>query len=199
MGTYNAYSQKEINYLEKYWGVKTLSQISKSLGRSKCGIQQKAKRLHLGASTNADEYITAHQVSKMLGNDTKTIIYWIQKKGLPARKRIMLYKKQMWMIHQLDLMAWLERNQNVFDSRKIIPFALGSEPEWLHKKRDKDKYLPKNSQRKWKSLESKTLLNMYQSGYRKKELAKIFGRSYESIERKLERLIKKVKGVLNYV
>lgn len=197
MGSNYTWSKQEIEYLEKSWGIKTLSQISKSLNRSKTGVFIKAKRLKLGASTRADEFMTARQASLMLGiNDSQIVLRWIKLKGLPAKKRTMLFKKQFWMIHYLDLLEWLEQNQDRFDSRKIMPYALGCEPKWLSEKRARDqKLLPKNRFKKWSNIDTKTLICLRQKGYKTKELAKMFCRSSNSIERRLNRALNSVGGI----
>ena len=188
----STWTQHELNYLENYWGIKTLSRIAKSLKRSKVGVFVKAKRLKLGASTRADEFMTARQASLMLGiNDSQIVLRWIKLKGLPAKKREMLLGKKFWMIKHSDMINWLENNQEKFDSRKIEFYALGSEPKWLQDKRKKDKRLPRNRFKKWTQSENNLLMILYQKGKKQKEIAEMFGRSVNSIERKIYKLKRK--------
>jgi hypothetical protein len=188
----NTWTQHELNYLENSWGIKTLSKIAKSLKRSKVGVFVKAKRLKLGASTRADEFMTARQASLMLGiNDSQVVLRWIKLKGLPAKKREMLFGKKFWMIKHSDMINWLENNQEKFDSRKIEFYALGSEPNWLQEKRKKDKLLPKNRFKKWNKMENDLLMICQDKGMKQKEIAEMFGRSVNSIGRKINRLKRK--------
>jgi len=188
----NTWTQHELNYLENSWGIKTLSKIAKSLKRSKVGVFIKAKRLKLGASTRADEFMTARQASLMLGiNDSQVVLRWIKLKGLPAKKREMLLGKKFWMIKHSDMINWLENNQEKFDSRKIEFYALGSEPNWLQEKRKKDKLLPKNRFKKWNKMENDLLMICQDKGMKQKEIAEMFGRSVNSIGRKINRLKRK--------
>ena len=188
MGLGKKWSKKEISYLDENWGKKTLSKISKSLKRSKNGVFIKAKRLKLGASTRADEYLTANQASLMLGiKDSNIVLRWIKIKNLPSQKRTMLFEKQFWMIKHEELIDWLEKNQDKFDSRKIELYALGSEPEWLQEKRKEDKKLPINRFKKWTKREDESLIMYYQEGMKQKDIAKMFGRSIYSIERKINK------------
>jgi len=192
MGWHDQYTKFELEYLTKYWGRKSLTEISNELGRSKCGIQQKAKRLKLRGILNADEYLSAYQIANILGKQANTIIRWTKLKGLKGKYKIMMNgtQKGIWRIKHTDLMKWLKSNQDKFDSRKIIPFSLGREPKWLRKKRAKDRTQWKNRFKKWTKADGEMLLNMYHDGKSIPELMKIFDRSFDSIEKKLGRVIK---------
>ena len=192
MGWHNKYKKSELDYLTTYWGKKSLTEISNELGRSKCGIHQKAKRLKLRGILDADEYLSAHQIAQILGKQTNAIIKWVKLKGLKGKCKIMMNgtKRGVWRIKHIDLMEWLEANQDKFDSRKIIPYSLGTEPKWLREKRAKDRTYQENKYKKWTKSEGETLLSMYHNGKTIPELMKIFNRSFSSIERKLSRVIK---------
>jgi len=87
------------------------------------------------------------------------------------------------------LMEWLKNNQEWFDARKIIPFTLGTEPDWLKKKRISDRKNWRRRFEKWTKREEELLYNMHMNGKPYKELMKIFDRSYDSIEKKLKRIM----------
>jgi hypothetical protein len=192
MGWHNKYKKSELEYLTKFWGRKSLTEISDELGRSKCGIHQKAKRLKLRGILNSDEYLSAHQIAQIMGKQSNTIMRWVKVKGLKGKYKIMMNgtKKGVWRIKHTDLINWLKLNQDKFDSRKIIPYSLGIEPKWLREKRAKDRKQWKNRFKRWTESDGKTLLNMYHNGKSIPELMKIFDRSFDSIERKLSRVIK---------
>lgn len=84
----------------------------------------------------------------------------------------MLLGKKFWMIKHIDMLNWLENNQEKFDSRKIDFYALGSEPEWLQDKRKRDKRLPRNRFKKWTQSENNLLMILYQKGKDKKKSPK---------------------------
>ena len=187
MGSGKNWTEFEIEYLRDHWGVSTLKSISRELNRTKTGVFIKAKRERLGASTKADEYMTAHQIAKLLRVEPKTVVKWIKKHNLEAIRKVMLFKKEFWMIKHCDLCEWLEKNQDRFDSRRIELFGLGYEPKWLQAKRERDKGLPKNRFKKWTGLEIQKII-YYSREMDYKEIARIMGRSYFSIERKFDRL-----------
>ena len=111
-----------------------MASLSTKLGKTKKAIVLKSRKMKLGASTTADEYLTANQVAVLLNKSTHTIIKWIREYNLKAVKKIMLYRRQFWLIRHYDLLKWLKNNQDRFDSRKIDFLDFGYQPEWLKKK-----------------------------------------------------------------
>jgi transposase len=184
------YSQKEIKYIEKYWGIKSIKEIAFGLNRSRESIKQKAKRLKLGGILNADEYLSANQIGQMLGKQANTVMRWVKNKGLKGKYKIMAQGKEkgVWRIKLDDLMKWLKNNQKWYDARKIIPYSLGTEPKWLREKRASDRKQWKRKFERWTRREEELLYNMHINGKPYKELMKIFDRSYDSIEKKLKRI-----------
>jgi hypothetical protein len=200
MGRGKKWSESEIEYLDEWWGVRALSSLSICLGRTKKAIVIKAKRMKLGASTRADEYLTARQVAKILNVDSHVVLRWIEKHNLKVERRILLYKRRFFLIKHCDLLEWLESNQDKFDSRKIDLFNLGYEPEWLKEKKEKDKKLPQNRFKKWTTFDVQKIFNLAKN-LKYREIAIIMGRSHDSIERKFgklqyrEKLLQKKDGV----
>ena len=187
MGRGKKWSEKDIGYLDEYWGRNPLAYLSTRLKRTQKAVVLKAKRLKLGASTRADEYLTANQVSVLLNIDCHTVLRWVEKHNLKAVKKIMLYKRQFILVKHCDLCEWLKNNQERFDSRKIEFFGLGYEPLWLQVKRKRDRELPKNRFKKWTALEVQRII-IYSEDMKYKEIARLMDRSYNSIDRKFCRL-----------
>jgi len=187
MGQGKQWSISEIDYLHENWGRVTLNYLSIRLKRTKIAIVIRAKRMNLGASTRADEYMTANQVAVLLNVDRHAVSRWIKKHNLKAENKILLFKKRFWLIKHYDLCKWLKNNQDRFDSRRIELFALGYEPEWLQEKRIRDRMLPKNRFKKWTSLEVQRIIINYKD-MKYKKLALLMGRSYISIDHKINRL-----------
>lgn len=181
------WTQEDKEYLKEHWGVNSLSDIARKLNRTKIAVKLKAKRMKLGASTRADEYMTANQVSLLLGVDCHTVIRWIIHHDLKAIRKVTLFVKRFWLIKNCDLCKWLEKNQDKFDSRRIELFALGYEPEWLKEKRVSDRKLPKNRFKKWTNFEIQKII-IYSKDMNYQKIAQLMGRSHNSIERKFGRL-----------
>ncbi len=177
----------EINYLDEGWGKFTLTYISDQLKRTKKAVVLKAKKMGFGASTRADEYITANQVSVLLNVDRHTIIRWITNYNLKATRKILLYEKSFWLIKHCDLCKWLKNNQDRFDSRKISLYGLGYELEWLQEKRGRDKELPEKRFKKWTPLEVQRLI-ILSKDKKYREIARLMDRTYVAIDHKMHRL-----------
>jgi superfamily II helicase len=189
MGSGRTWTEYEIEYLKEYWGLSPLKDISKELNRTKIAVHLKAKREKLGAVTQANEYITPNHIAKLLKADSHIIIRWIKKHNLKAEKKVMVFKREFYLIKYCDLCRWLEKNQDRFDSRKIELFALGYEPRWLKEKRARDNRLPKNRFKKWTKFDVQRIM-IYSKDMAYIKIAQIMDRSYDSIDRKLFKLRK---------
>ena len=189
MGSGRTWTEYEIEYLKEYWGLSPLKNIAEKLKRTKIAVHIKTKRERLGAVTKANEYVNPNQIAKLLKADSHTVIRWIKKHNLKAEKKVMVFKREFYMIKYCDLCKWLEKNQDRFDSRKIELFALGYEPQWLKEKRIRDKELPRNRFKKWTNFGVQRVM-IYSKDMAYSKIAQIMGRSYDSIDRKLFRLRK---------
>jgi hypothetical protein len=188
MSKYPAWTQKDINILTEYWGYKTVPQLSKMLNRSVNGVVIKAKRLDLGACTSAGELMTARKVSELMGVDIHTVTdYWIPR-GLKARHMAMRGVKKMTMIDFSDLLRWLKNNQDKWDSRRIELFSLGSEPEWLQKKRTSDNKKILKGCIKWMPIEDQTAVTLFRQGVTIQQIADRLGRTHAGVEHRISRL-----------
>jgi len=181
------WNEKDKDYLRGTWGKCSLSYIAKRLNRSLIAVNSKAKRMGLGASSRADEYITACQVSVILKIDRHTVTRWIVNHNLGAIRKATLFKKEFCLIKHCTLCRWLKNNQDKFDSRRIELFGLGYEPGWLKEKRIRDKQLPVNQFKIWTNVEIQRII-LYAKEMPYKKIAEIMGRSLRSIEGKMGRL-----------
>lgn len=192
MGSGKNWTIEEMNYLTYQWGITSVNQIAKYLNRTPVAIMVKSKRMHLGSPYKRNNRFSARQVSNLLGVDIHTVTdYWIPKCGLKCR-RMMMRNKEIKFLHIIDydnLMEWLGKNQDKWDSRRLKRFALKLEPEWLRQKRILDSYEPKRKNQKWTELEDKRLMDLfYRQGKTIKEITRIMERSFNSIERRLWRI-----------
>ena len=179
------WSDAEKEYLEDNWGVKTLFGISRQLCRTEKAVHAETRKLRLGASTKADEYLTASQVAKLLNVRRRTVYYWIQHGNLKARHICLVFKRKFWMIRHENLWGWLEKNQDRFDSRKINEMELGYEPQWFQQKRLNDQMIP-NRNKRWTTLQVQQIL--VNKGMDLQDIADLMGRTYNSIKMKFSRL-----------
>ncbi len=121
-------------------GNSTINAIQKKLNRGKEAIKIKATRLGLkGATSNSYKYITPCKVSKILGIDRHKVYRWINEGVLKAKFQAICKERKMRCINFEDIIVYLEKNQSLWDSRKVEEYSLGYEYEWLKKKRIEDR------------------------------------------------------------
>lgn len=130
------WTTEQVEKLCDLWGTKSYKSISRIVGHTEVAVRLKAKRLRLGAVKNASDYICAREISRIMGVDVHTVTdYWIRKLGLPCRRIEGKNRTIYTMVRHDELIKFLENNQDIFDARRIEPYGLGCEPEWLHQKR----------------------------------------------------------------
>lgn len=87
-----------------------------------------------------------------------------------------------------DLVSFLRMHLDVWDSRRVGFYALGQEDEWLLKKREADKLIPKRKFQKWSTFEDAQAINLFKKGLTYAEIGKELNRSSSSVEHRIHRL-----------
>ncbi len=184
------WSKKEKEYLTENWGKKSLGEIARSLKRTKYAVERRVRKMKLGGIFSVGEYFNTNQIAGILGKQTKMIIKWIKEGKLKGEYKFMGRgdKYGSWIVKYDYFINWLETNQDKYDARDIKEYALGYEPDWLKKKREKDKIELQNKWKKWSKIDGERLLDLYHDGKTIPELAERFGRTNGSIENKLARV-----------
>ena len=178
------WKKEEIEYLQENLGNLSINYISKILNRSQDAIIVKAARLGIGGPTKKTDYLLPNIAGKMIGKDFKVIKYWIDCKGLKITYKVLKNKRRMLIKYEVFI-KFLKDNQELWDSRKVEPYALGTEPNWLLLKRKIDRKKPRNSQQKWSKFDEIEAVRMKKEGYSIQEIADKINRSYPSVKRKL--------------
>lgn len=134
------WTPEQIETLKELWGTTSYRSISKRTGHTETALRLKAKRMGLGPVKDASDYMCAKDIARAMGIDSHAVTnYWIGKLGLKCR-RIKGKHRTLWvMVRHDNLMNFLESHQDIWDSRRIEPYALGMEPEWFHQKRLRDR------------------------------------------------------------
>ena len=184
------WTDEEIEALKEWWGEKTPDRIASKLGRSTCAIIQKAKGLRLGSYLEAGEYLGMHQVTEILGVDSHVPVRtWIPKYNAPFVYKKIRGNLQFRVIRHEDLMEWLRNNPEAWDSRKVRPYALGTEPDWLKEKRAADNArAEKPTGTKYTEAETDTIRIWREKGKSYKEIGNRIGRSTASVQARADRL-----------
>lgn len=183
------WTPEQISYLQENWGEKTIPQIAKALGRSSDAIAIKSNRLGLGNQMDSGSLLNARRVSYLLGVDVHAITdYWIPKCGLKGKKQNIRNNRKQTVIRFDDLLDWLKKNQDKWDSRRVEKYALGMEYDWLIKKRGEDQSKSKRKSQKWTPYEDAQAIKLFQAGMTYQQIGKELDRSMASVEHRIHRL-----------
>ena len=182
------WTAEEIQALEDMWGEKTPDLIAKNLGRTVNAIIVMSKRLGLGSYLANSEYLNSFTITKIMGLDSHVIQRTWKRYGFTMQKKKIRGSYKFDVIRLDKLLEWLEAHQDLWDSRKVEPYALGTEPEWLQKKREQDKLLPAKSRTKYTASEDNKVVMMTRLGKTQAEIAEALGRSQASVNARVQRL-----------
>jgi hypothetical protein len=175
-------------YLQDNWGSKSVTLISKHLGRPYDVVRRKAVELGLLNPTLHYDGITVRLLSMVIGISSSTLKTWIHQFGFPAKQKVFAKKQRVYVVSYEDFWKWAEDHKHLINFSKLEPLILGKEPEWVKEKRqiDKRKY---QERRPWTIADKSKLISMvnsYQHTY--PEMAGLLKRSESSIKRKLRDL-----------
>ena len=125
--------------LKELWGTKRIEIIAKELKRTVFSLKVRAVRMNLGPMLqNNYEVITVSDISDILGVSRDRIVLTWPKLGLNLQKIKLTKDASYYVVVWEDLMDFLEKNQNEWDSRNVEPYMLATEPDWLVEKRRRD-------------------------------------------------------------
>lgn len=181
------WTDKEVAYLEENLGKVSLKHISKKLKRTESAIKEKCTRLGLTSALSNSGLLNTGDIAKVLGIDRKTVWNFIQYKGLPAKKKVVLRKGEYWRIDIDDFWKWLEKNKDLVDLSKMEKNILGVEPSWVDIKRKQDSRNTSRRNKKWTKAEIDYLKANYKIKTFK-EIAAYLNRSLNSVNIKARKL-----------
>ena len=134
------WTNEEETLLSDLWGTESFETIAKKLNRTVSSIKNKAFLLGLGSVIESNyNGLTIKDISDLLGVNINIVsVGWIGL-GLKYKVQKISKSKSYRYVEIKDLYEFLEKNQNIWDSRNLEKNTLGAEPEWLKKKRKLDR------------------------------------------------------------
>ena len=185
------WTKEEIDFLQDHYGIMSIDNIAKKLGRTTSAIIVKKDKLHLGSAIDSSEYISFNYVTKVLcGSTGSSSRDYLLSIGVPVQKK-KIVTKTMLVIKPNKLWKWLEENKYKVNFKHMNEGDFGyPEPEWVSVKRASDK---KNSiirdrqNMSWTKSEEKQLvflLNQYRFSY--KQIAEMLNRTERGIAHKIQ-------------
>lgn len=186
----SSWSQEDIDYIAEVWGQKTIPEIANKLGRSINAVKVKAVRLGYTGQKWCGEMMSARKVSELLGVDVHAITdRWIPKYGLRGKQKRLGERGYCTIIYFEDLLIWLKKNQDKWDSRRVELYGLGAEYDWLVAKRKIDASIPARHAQKWKPDEDFELRRLYKANrYTYQQIGERLNRSRSAVANRLKRL-----------
>lgn len=184
-----AWTFEEEEYMKEYWGTKSVETLAKNMRRTVNSLKVKAVRMKLGPMLmNNYDVISITGISELLGVTRDRIMFRWQNIGLKIKSKKLTNKKSYYVVNWKDLLTFLEENQNEWDSRKVEPYMLGSEPEWLVEKRKKDRIENPLWYRRWTEEDIKEVIFLFKSKKSYQEIALKVDRSEGSVANLLRNL-----------
>ena len=183
------WTKEEETMLSDLWGTKSIEVIAKTMKRTVFSLKVKAVRMGLGPMVrNNYDLITVSDMCDLL-NVTRDRITntWINL-GLNLKKKRLTNNMSYYVITWNDLMDFLEKNQNEWDSRCVEKNMLGTEPDWLKEKRKRDIEENPLWYRKSTEDEKKQVENLFKSGKDYLGIAEIINRSEWSVANLLRKM-----------
>ncbi|MBE6138574.1 MAG: hypothetical protein E7173_02375 [Firmicutes bacterium] len=172
------WTEEEENMLADLWGTKTIEYIAKTMRRTVFSLKVKAVRMKLGPMIrNNYDMITVSDIIDLLNVSRDRIINTWIKLGLKLKQTKLTENMAYYTISWIDLMNFLENNQNEWDSRNVEINMLGPETEWLQAKRKRDALENPLWYRKWTEEEIVQTENLFKSGKNYEEIASTINRS----------------------
>ncbi|MGN4944609.1 hypothetical protein [Bacillus cereus group sp. MYBK104-1] len=193
---YRLWTNKEIAYLEQYWGIYSIKHMAKKFGRSVDAVKLKAQRIGLGDARLHFEGITILQLSEVIGVDYNCVKSWGKRFGFPIKLKLFSTEQKVKVVYYQDLWKWLKTHKHVVDFSRIEPGIFGPEPDWMKEKRNADLVAKKKRGKPWSEdddLLLKSLVNAYCYTY--PEIAARLQRTEGSVKRRLMELQIKARPV----
>lgn len=172
------WTKEEEVLLSDSWGYQTIESLAKKMKRTVFSLKVKAVRMGLGPMIrNNYDLITISDIVDLLGVTRDRITDSWVKLGLNLTQKRLTKDRSYYVITWGDLMDFLEQNQNEWDSRNLECNMLGSEPEWLQAKRERDKIENPLWYRRWTEEEIKKVENLFKLGKNYQEISEAVDRT----------------------
>jgi len=185
---YKAWTEEDIQNLREWYGIYSFDVIAQRLGRTTKGVNTKKNQLKLGNPLEYTEYITAQDLAKALNRGHASIVMWINKKGLPAVKKVVAIKNKNYRIRINEFWKWAKENPKYMRWDLYERNSLGEEPEWLGViVKESLKGFTKNYN-SWSDAEICYLKEYYKQSMSLVEISKKINRTAAAIDFKLRKL-----------
>lgn len=182
------WTEQEIAYLRDHIGNTKISTIAKNLDRSETAVILKMKRLGIAKTKEHTGLMTSGELARILDVDRTTIRGWIERHGLPIKRKVTRIEKTFSFVDNEEFWMWAKEHKDKVNFSKIERNSIPPEPEWVDSLRFDNKHYQKKSYKQWTTKEDMRLKELQNKGLTKREIAKELGRTVVSVERRTSRL-----------
>ena len=126
------WNKEEEEYLVKYYGRSTISQIAKRLGRTYRSVLDKISHMELGSYLSNNKDLSVAEVCRLVGRHKSTINKTWTKYGLKIKKR-----GKFSVVRQEDLLSFMENNPERWNATKCEKWYF-EKYDWFQEKHKDD-------------------------------------------------------------
>lgn len=186
------WKEEEIEYLYKYYGSRSLKQMSRHLKKSESAIMRKAIREGIGNQMSAGELLTKAEVSRLVGVHPDCITKWWFSRGLTYIKLDKFVK-----IKYENLIRFMKAHPDLWDARKCDYWTF-QQYDWFLKKLEEDRKKSGYRTHRWTDKEWAKAQMLKQRGMPDEEIAAELGLTLNSVKSKFnyERRVAREKARL---
>ncbi len=183
------WTEEEMEFLEEKWGVLSVKQLARKLGRTTDSIIVRARKMQLGRHVDSDDRVLLNQIAIAMGfyRSEGNIIRKMIRAGLPYEEHKV--RNGSYRVIPIEkFWKWAEQHRDILNFRKMEFGSLGPEPPWVDEKRRFDRQAellkcPHNT--KWTPMEEKKLERMTREGYTSDQISKALWRPQSAITRRI--------------
>ncbi len=173
-----AWTLDEEKMLEENWGYMKLERLAKKMKRTVFALKVKAARMGLGSMLeNNSDIVTVSDISELTSVSRDRIMNSWVNLGLKLQQMRLTNSRTYYYVTWYDLLDFLEKNQNEWDSRNVDSYMLGTEPDWLRQKRKRDRLEDPLWYRHWTDEEKQKVVELLKIGKTYDEIALLVRRS----------------------
>lgn len=123
----------ETEYLLDRYCNQPVKKTAAVLGRSTASVKHKAQKLGLNIYVN--EFIYARTLARCFNQDIRVVFRWIEKLGLPARKR-RVANTLRYLIDVENFWKWAETHKEDINWSRYELMSLPPEPAWVREEKE---------------------------------------------------------------
>lgn len=178
--------EKDLEYLRKFWGEKSVDELSKKLKRSAESIISMANICGMGGYFTAQDYIPVSRLGKILYSDKfswdNSFLRILQKNGCPLKE--LERKRKILCVSVSEFWKWAAKHKKLLNFAHAKLEEIGYYPQWAEEKQKVDYRCRYKS---WSKKEVEQL-KAYVQWYPINEISERMNRSRETIYYKCKKL-----------